>query len=307
MIEKLIRRIVLRLFPELSANYHLPVLAEVVGVREFPAAGDVCDDFRPRYALDVQVIDEHGRPDTAWPVLRDVIPAVPVSGHEMGFFALPENGAWVELAFAFGSPNRPFIRSVLPHRLTLPELQRGEHRWQFNPDVFQRVDISGNWQRVTDQEIHEKSLTRVVEALDVVESFFNSTRNTETDDVEIIGAIKRIEAFGAVVVQSGGVLDLSSVDHLRLTTKANALMRVLGAMIETIDGNQSATVGGTKTTDVTGDTTLTTPNFHLVGNMDTQGTVDLDGGGGAIVTDQHICAFTGLPHPQGSSTCRAKP
>ena len=243
-IKDTIKRIVLKLFPELSAGYHLPMFAEVVAVRETPKEGDLCDEFRPKYAVDVQVLDEYGEPDTAWPLLKDVILSVPVAGHEMGQFAYPDNGTWVEIAFAYGSPNRPFIRSVLPHRLTLPAIERGEQRWQHNAKSFQRIDKDGNHQRVTDLEVHDSSLTRLIEALDVVENFHRSVKNTASNDTEIIGAIKRIEAFGAVVMQAGDVMDLSSVGNMRLTTKANAILRVLGNIQQTIDGDEVSVAGG---------------------------------------------------------------
>jgi len=239
-----IKRIVLKLFPELSAGYHLPRFAEVVGVRETPDHGDLCDEFRPRYAVDVQILDEHGEPDKSFPVLKDVILSVPVAGHEMGHFAYPDNGTWVEIAFAYGSPNRPFIRSVLPHRLTLPKVERGEQRWQHNPESFQRIDKDGNHERLTDLAIHDQSLTRLIEAMDVVEQFHRQVKNTKTNDTEIIGAIKRIEAFGAIVMQSGGVMDLSAVDMLRLTTKADAIIRVIGDIQQTVDGDVTSTAGG---------------------------------------------------------------
>ncbi len=306
-MEKIIKRFVLKLFPELSARYHLPLFAEVVGVRETPVDGDVCDEFRPRYAVDVQVLDEYGAPDEAWPVLKDVILSVPAAGHEMGQFAYPDKGTWVEIAFAYGSPNRPFIRSVLPHGLTLPNIERGEQRWQHNPASFQRADKDGNWQRETDQAIQDKSLTRLVEALDVVENFYQSEKNTKTNDTELIGAVKRIEAFGAVVLLSGGVMDLSSVDHLRLTTKANMILRAVGALQITTDGDVTEQIGGAKTTNVTGNTTLTTPKQTINGDFETDGSVSLGGaGGGGVVTDQCLCPFLGSPHPEGSEVCIAK-
>ncbi len=226
-VVKTIKRIMNNLFPEISAGYHLPIFAEVVCVRETPKQGDMCDEFRPRYAVDVQILNEYGEPDTKWPVLKDVILSVPVAGHEMGHFAYPDNGTWVEIAFAYGSPNRPFIRSVLPHRLTMPGIERGEQKWQHNAASYQRIDKDGNQERVTDLEIHDKSLTRVVEALNVIETFHQSTRNTKANDTEVIGAIKRIEAFGAVVVQSAGVMDLSSINMMRITTKADAIIKAL--------------------------------------------------------------------------------
>ena len=280
-VAKTIKRIMNNLFPEISAGYHLPIFAEVVGVRETPKQGDICDEFRPRYAVDVQILNEYGEPDTKWPVLKDVILSVPVAGHEMGHFAYPDNGTWVEIAFAYGSPNRPFIRSVLPHRLTMPGIERGEQKWQHNTASYQRIDKDGNQERVTDLEIHDKSLTRVIEALDVIETFHQSTRNTKANDTEVIGAIKRIEAFGAVVVQSGGVMDLSAVDHVRITTKANAIIKALaniqtgavgniasnaGANIETTaGGNISSTASGNITETAAGAMTLAGQAVQVTG------------------------------------------
>ncbi len=239
-IDQQIKRIVLKLFPELSARLHLPVFAEVVGVRETPNEGDICNDFRPFYAVDIQILNEHGEPDTDWPVLRDVVLPVPMAGHEMGHFAYPENGCWVEVAFAYGSPNKPFIRTVLPNGRTLPPVDRGEHRWQHNAESFQRMDKDGNHQRVTDLEIHDKSLTRLVEALDVVSNFHRSVKNTHSNDTEIIGAIKRIEAYGAIVLQSGGVLDLSAKGDARLTSLTKNLQKApktwLGSQNENVLG-----------------------------------------------------------------------
>ncbi len=72
-------------------------------------------------------------------------------------------------------------------------------------------------------------------------------------------------------------------------------------------GNVTQTITGTMTADVTGDTTITTPNATVNGHVTTNGNVDLDGGGGRLVTTKHVCAFTGASHPDGSASCAAKP
>ncbi len=239
-MERLIKKLVLKLFPELSAGYHLPMFGVVVAARETPNEGDLCEEFRPHYAVDVQVLTEHGQPDADWPLLRDVILAVPVAGNERGQFSFPDDGAWVELAFAYGSPNRPFIRSVLPHNLTLPPLERGEQRWQHNAKSYQRIDKNGNQQRITDGDIDDKSLNRLVQAMQSVREFHTSLKTTQQNDSEIIGAIKRIEAYGALVLQSGGVMDLSAVDDVRLTSLSKNLQKApktwLGSQNENVLG-----------------------------------------------------------------------
>ncbi|WP_296592611.1 hypothetical protein [Methylophaga sp.] len=237
-MEQLIKRMISKLFPELTAGYHLPIFGEVVGVREFPQEGDLCEEFRPRYAVDVQVLTENGDPDTTKPVLRDVMLSVPMVGQERGQFAFPDDGVWVELAFAYGSPNRPFIRSVLTNRMTLPPVERGEQRWQHNPASFQRVDKDGSWQRKTDLAIEDESLERFITALDNLEQYHQSLKETATNDTEIIGAIKKVQAYGAMVLESGGSFDIASLGHLRLTTKANALIRVIGDIDAKTNGKQ---------------------------------------------------------------------
>lgn len=224
-MEKVIKRMVLRMFPELSARYHLPLFAQVVNVRETPVQGDVCDEFRPKYAVDVQVLDERGKADKKWPVLRDVMLAVPVAGHEMGFFAYPQNGCWVEIAFAYGSPNKPFIRSVLPHGRALPTVERGEMRWQHNADSFMRIDADGNHQHISDGEIHQQSLTRLVEAMEVVENFHQVIKNTATDDSELIGGTKSIEAMGAMVLKAGEQLNIQGVKDVTITSLSKNLQK----------------------------------------------------------------------------------
>lgn len=74
-----------------------------------------------------------------------------------------------------------------------------------------------------------------------------------------------------------------------------------------VEGNTEIDTTGTTTVNSTGNTDVTTPQCTVNGDVITNGNVKLDGGGGQIVTTQHICAFTGNPHPAGSSTCEAKP
>ncbi len=220
MIEAAIKRIVLRLFPELTAQYHLPKFGKVEAIREAPKTGNICDEYRPYYAVDVQIIDEHGQPDEQWPVLKDVPLSLPTAGHEMGQWAMPEAGTWVEIAFAFGSPNRPFIRCILPHGLGQPQVKRGEMRWQHNPASFQRADENGNWERMTDGIISDQSLDRFIDALKNTETYNNSKKSTFANDSEIIGAIKKIEAYGAMILLSGGRFDLGSLHDFNINCEA---------------------------------------------------------------------------------------
>ncbi|WP_323847038.1 hypothetical protein [Microbulbifer magnicolonia] len=52
------------------------------------------------------------------------------AGTERGALALPEPGTVVELPFAFGQSDQPFIRTVLSRGLGVPALDREEQLWQ---------------------------------------------------------------------------------------------------------------------------------------------------------------------------------
>ena len=97
-----IKRSVERLFPELTGGYHLPRFARVVGVADAPADASMCDDFRPRYAVDIEVLGQDGEADPAIPRLAGVPLPLPSGGEEMGMFAFPQEGTQVVVCFAYG-------------------------------------------------------------------------------------------------------------------------------------------------------------------------------------------------------------
>ena len=77
-----------------------------------PAQSGICDNFRPRYAVDLQVLAEDGEPDPNLPILAGVPLSVPVGGDEMGFFAVPGEGTMVVVNAC------PASRSFKPSCLT---------------------------------------------------------------------------------------------------------------------------------------------------------------------------------------------
>ena len=85
-----IKKIVLRLFPELKGQYHLPRYGRVTGVSDAPKDHALCDEFRPHFAVNVEVLDAHGMPDEKFPVLNNVPLPVPQVGMEAGQFGFPQ-------------------------------------------------------------------------------------------------------------------------------------------------------------------------------------------------------------------------
>jgi hypothetical protein len=231
-----IRRSVARQFPELSGGYHLPRFGRVVAVPDAPAAPGLCDDFRPRFGVDVEVLLPDGEPDPDLPILSSLPLPAPMGGQEAGMFGFPEEGTTVVVSFAYGLPSKPFITQILPHGLSLPRVPKGDQVWQHSEACQQRVDADGNWLRQTDGKIQDKAIEREVEALDNTERFQNHTRTVDDHSAESVGGIKKIEALGALKLMSGGSASLAAVDDLHQATGRD-LNLVVGQ-------KHNATVGG---------------------------------------------------------------
>ncbi len=249
-----IRRSVERQFPELTGGYHLPRFARVVAVADAPAGAGICDDFRPRYAVDIEVMGPDGEPDTKLPILAGVPLPLPTGGEEMGIYAFPEEGTQVVVCFAYGLPHKPYIQTILPHGLSMPSVPKGDQVWQHSEACQQRVDADGNWLRQTDGKIRDKAIEREVEAMGNTETFQNHTRTVDDHSTESVGGIKTIEALGALKLLSGGSASLAAVDDLHQATgrdlnlvvgqKHNAT--VGGDMEERIEGLRESVAGGSQ-------------------------------------------------------------
>ena len=231
-----IRRSVERQFPELTGGYHLPRFARVVAVADAPAGAGICDDFRPRYAVDIEVMGPDGEPDTKLPILAGVPLPLPTGGEEMGIYAFPEEGTQVVVCFAYGLPHKPYIQTILPHGLSMPSVPKGDQVWQHSEACQQRVDADGNWLCQTDGKIRDKAIEREVEAMGNKEAFQNHTRTVDDHSTESVGGIKTIEALGALKLLSGGSASLAAVDDLHQATGRD-LNLVVGQ-------KHNATVGG---------------------------------------------------------------
>lgn len=235
-MEDAIQRTVERRFPELTGGYHLPRFGRVVAVPDAPAAQALCDDFRPRFGVDVEVLLPDGEPDPALPLLTSLPLPVPMGGQEAGMFGFPEEGTTVVVCFAYGLPHKPYIQQILPHGLSLPRVPKGDQVWQHSEACQQRVDADGNWLRQTDGRIRDQAVEREVEALDNAERYQSSTVEVDDHSTETVGGIKKVEALGALKLLSGGSASLAAVDDLHQATGRD-LNLVVGQ-------DHNATVGG---------------------------------------------------------------
>lgn len=161
-----IKRIIFRLFPELTGRWHLPRWGKVVALPELPEEGDMSDRFYPHYAVDVQLLDEKGVEFKDKSPLQAVPLPIPGVGEYSGRLEPPAIGSIVEIGFMFGQPDKPFIRCVLPLGFKLPAIKQGESRYQQRQGVYQLVDQDGNFERKTDKDDKLECLNQRIKVLE---------------------------------------------------------------------------------------------------------------------------------------------
>lgn len=220
-------------YPELASGLHLPKLARVIAPTEAVKSGNFSDPFRPRYAVDVQLLDADGKPDAQTPVYSAVPLPVPMAGNDSGMYQFPPEGTLVEVAFTGGRPDKPFIRQTLPEGTSLPDIKPGEQLQQQRAEVSQRVTQAGDWVRQTDQTISETSMVRTVKA---------DTENRELVSRETtIKATDKTSVIGASTLMAGAIQQVST---------GNFSQAIQGGRLATIGGSDELAIAGSETVTV---------------------------------------------------------
>ncbi|MGC6345411.1 hypothetical protein ACMXY9_11675, partial [Pasteurella multocida] len=118
------------------------------------------------------------------------------TGSQGGDFAFPEVGTVVEVGFAYGRSDKPFVRTMLAQDKTIPNVEPGEQLKQQRPEVYERTDAAGNKTRETDQTIKDKSFTRVIECDQETKTIGTSEKTIDADADEMIGGNKSVSVVG---------------------------------------------------------------------------------------------------------------
>lgn len=219
-------------YPELASGLHLPKFGRVMNPVEAVKSGNFADPFRPRYAVDVQLLDADGNPDKDTPVYSAVPLPVPMAGNDSGIFQFPPEGTLVEIAFTGGRPDKPFVRQTVPDGTSLPDIQPGEQLQQQRAEVSQRVTQAGDWVRQTDQTISETSMARVVKA--------------DTEKRELVSRETTVKATDKITVLGTSTL------------LAGAIQQVCTGDYSQAVNNRVASIGGNDETDIAGSQSVTT-------------------------------------------------
>ena len=246
-----IRRAVKGLFPELGAGLHLDRYARVLAVADAPGQGAASERFRPRYAVDIQILTADGEPDPAFPTIRRSPSCADRGGAgESAFFSFPEPGAQVVVGFAtegriIRSSGKPIPRRVASRggagRTALAEHPR-------------RLPAGGRWRQLdaaTEAKIEDASWERVVGPETSADELGKETRTIREHSKESVGGIKQVEATTLSLV--GGLrADLGSLGNVNMTAGAPRPSQRARPARTTTGGDFAEDVGGNRTARLAG-------------------------------------------------------
>lgn len=226
------RRQIEKEFPELADGYHLSKMAKVVAISDETNLGDISTPFRPKYAVDVQLLDENGK-ESKTPVYKAVpLPVTNISS-EGGSYHYPELGTEVEIGFINGKPDQPVIRNIYPNNKTMPDIKKDEHLLQQRAEVFTKIDNVGNMTRESDQTITDN-------ARDYYLNSDSSTEKTTTKSTTVT-ANNTLMVFGNQKLCANTITSIALKDYT-IGTNSNYVQFVDIDYSLTINGNQKISV-----------------------------------------------------------------
>lgn len=226
------RRQIEKEFPELADGYHLSKMAKVVAISDETNLGDISTPFRPKYAVNVQLLDENGKESTT-PVYKAVPLPVTNIGSEGGSYHYPEEGTEVEIGFINGKPDQPVIRNIYPNNKTMPNIKKDEHLLQQRAEVFTKIDNVGNMIRESDQTVTDN-------ARDYCLNSDSSTEQTTTK-ITTVNANYTINTYSNYKLSANTLTQLALKDYT-VGTNSNFVQFVGIDYSLTINGNQTISV-----------------------------------------------------------------
>lgn len=238
-----IKRMVRRALADLTLE-NSDFFGRVVAVADNNKETVVSTFARPFYAVDVQRLNQYGKPLEDEPLLRSLpLPVAGAGAHGVDIKPVSE-GALVLVGFAFGSPAHPIVKAVYPEGCMIPSNTGNTDVSGDQGSAFDKRE-KGNWFRFAINKISEHSASREIKAGDNLESFVKDDKKVIGESVETLGA-KVIKSFGAVRLFSGAVFNISALGNLNLTTKDNRH--------DFIGKNYSSVIGGDCKKEIKGST-----------------------------------------------------
>lgn len=286
-------------YPELAAGFHLPKFGVVVAVADKAKAGQMNDPYRPRFAVDVQLLDENNAEDKTIPIYKALPLPVMFGGAEAGNLATPCEGTIVELGFAYGRPDKAFVRTVLGMNWPLPDIAPDEQLQQQRAEVFKRVAANGDQIDSTDQKQTHNSFEKQEIADRKTAVFGEHELEVLGNSTETIGGMKVIEALGALNLLAGDNMELGAIGNMHIAS-GGELVQAIGKLRDVVVAqDDKLKIMGNRLETIEKDWEASAKNMRFTADL-----ITMNGGKGVVQGDC-ICAFTGLPHSDLSATVKA--
>lgn len=286
-------------YPELAAGFHLPKFGVVVAVADKAKAGQVNDPFRPRFAVDVQLLDENNQEDKSIPTYKALPLPVMFGGAEAGNLATPCEGTIVELGFAYGRPDKAFVRTVLGMNWPLPDIAPDEQLQQQRAEVFKRISANGDQTDSTDQKQTEQAFIKQDEADRYSAELGESNVNILSNSIESTGGMKLVEVLGTLNMLAGDNMELGAIGNMHIASGGELVQAVGKLRSIVVAQDDMLKVMGNRLETIQKDWEATAANMRFTADL-----ITMNGGKGVVQGDC-ICAFTGKPHSDLSSTVKA--
>ena len=258
-MKEIVKKIILKLYPELDAGLLTPKFAVVTSIPDAPEEDCISDQYREYIAVNVRLLDHHMRIDENIEEVKTVPVGGQVSGHYRGTLQIPAPGNIVEIAYAYGKMTMPFIRTVLPSHMTLWPAESDATVIQHNINSFQSCDRAGNWTRETDADIIDSSNNNITEAINKLEYLTNEIKTIQGYSFEKTTGIKRIIA-GAIKFLTTASAHIGAAFNLNLTSGQDTNINTAQNRTDNTNGFRNITTIGAIT-----DTGMSTRTISTTG------------------------------------------
>ena len=210
---KILKRLIYRLFPELTGKWHLSHLAKIVSYPELPEEGELSDRYYPRYAANIALLDEKMVVREDVPELQAVPLPINFVGNMAGRLEPSAIGTIVEVVFALGQPDMPFIRTILPLGHKLPAIKEGESKYQQRPGVYDFWDVKGNHHRQSDQGEEIEFLKQKIKILEDRIEEIGGTKSTKAEKIIEEAQVIMMNGKSGQVVTTQCVCHFTGLPH----------------------------------------------------------------------------------------------
>jgi hypothetical protein len=142
-MQKIVRTVLFRMFPEMEQKLHLVQFGIIKGIPPVPKGSEVYKWEEPYVGVDIQLLDEFDKP--FGPIYTGVPYPTPAGDSGRGFYGFPQVGTRVTIQYAYGDPERPLITNAYMFDKHLPKLLEKEILVQQNPATFLRANEDETW------------------------------------------------------------------------------------------------------------------------------------------------------------------